>query len=269
MRALNGDPALRPLGLARAAFGLVFLLRTTPILAPFDPAFLRGTSGWLGWPDGGWHVSALGLALPSALVAALVVSRTLAALALVVGYRTRLTGAVAGIAGYLVLAQDAFGYFHHLHLLYLGALLFALVDADAAVAVRIVPARAPASSLWLMRTFVASIYVWAAIGKLASEWGTGAALAAFRDSGALATSLVGGLLATLQRCAVVEIVVVAGELAVAAGLVWPRTRRYALVGALALHACFELVGRVDTIGWQMAALLLVFTSSGPPPRATR
>jgi hypothetical protein len=269
MRALTGDPALRPLGLARAAFGLVFLLRTTPLLAPFDPAFLRGGSGWLGWPGAGWHVPALGLALTPVLAGALVVARTLAALGVLVGYRTRICGAVAGVAGYLVLAQDAFGYFHHLHLLYLGALLFSIVDADAAWAIRLVPARSPVSSLALMRVFVASIYLWAAIGKLASEWGTGAALAAFRDSGALATSLIGGLLATPARCAIVEICVIAGELAIGIGLLVPRTRRLALIAAFALHALFEVVGRVDTIGWQMAALLLVFTSSARPRPATR
>ena len=99
------------------------------------------------------------------------------------GVRTRIAGLVAGIAGYVLLAQDAFGYFHHLHLLYLGAILFALVDADAAIALRPTPARSPASSLLLMRAFTASIYIWAAVGKLASEWGTGRALALWTAGG--------------------------------------------------------------------------------------
>src|SRR4051812_22664191 len=185
MRSLIGDPALRPLGAARIAFGLVFVLRTTPLLAPFSPAFLRGTNGWLGWPDAGWHVSATGLALPAVVVAALVILRTVATVCLLLGFRTRISGLVAGVTGYLVLAQDVFGYLHHLHMLYLGALLFAFVDADSALAVRITPASSPRSSLALMRVFVASIYVWAAIGKLASEWGTGSALLLFRDSGVL------------------------------------------------------------------------------------
>ncbi len=202
MRALAGDRELRPLGLARAAFGLVFLLRTTPVLAAFDPAFLRGNPGWLGWPVGGWHV---GLALDPALAKLLVVARTLAAVALMLGVRTRIAGLIAGISGYLLLAQDAFGYFHHLHLLYLGAILFALVDADSAIALRVTPARSPASSLLLMRAFTASIYIWAAIGKLASEWGTGRALALFRASGALH---VPAALAS----PVVEIAVIATEL---------------------------------------------------------
>jgi len=258
MRSVTGDPELRPLGLARAAFGLVLVLRTTPVLAPFDPTFLRGTNGWLGWPDGGWHVPVHGLALPPTVIALLVMLRTLGALGLALGFHTRIAGLVAGVAGYLVLAQDAFGYFHHLHMLYLGAILFALVDADAAIALRLRPALSPVSSLRLMRAFVASIYVWAAIGKLASEWGTGAALAAFRDSGAL--DPIAGLLSA-NRCAAIEIAIVAIELAIGAGLLWTRTRRIALISALAMHATFEVIARVDSIGWQMAALLLVFTRS--------
>lgn len=247
-----------PIALSRTAFGLVFLLRTTPLLAGCDPAFLRGTNGWLGWPDAGWHVPMLGLALPPALVSTLVIARTLGAFALMLGFYPRASGLVAGIAGYLVLAQDAFGYMHHLHMLYLGAILFALADPQA-----------PRSSLRMLRSFVVSIYVWAVIGKLASEWGTGVPLTAFVTSGALDRDLVGTLLATPERCAAVEIAVMVAELAIAAGLVWPRTRRIALVGAFAVHVTFEIVGRVDSIGWQMAALLLVFTGSEPPRTDTR
>jgi hypothetical protein len=265
VRSLTGDPALRPLGAARLAFGLVFLLRTTPLLAVFGPAFLRGSNGWLGWPDGGWHAPVLGLALPDAIVAALVVLRTLGALGLMLGVHTRLSGLVAGVSGYLVLAQDAFGYFHHLHMLYLGALLFAIVDADAALAVRLRAATSPRSSLGLMRAFVASIYLWAALGKLASEWGTGAALTAFRDSGAL--DRVAWLL-TPDRVAAIEISVVVLELAIGVGLLLRRTRTVALVAAVAMHITFEYIARVDSIGWQMCALLFVFTRSGPPRQAT-
>jgi hypothetical protein len=247
-----------PIALARTAFGCVFLLRTTPLLAPFDPAFLRGQSGWLGWPNEGWHVPMLGLSLPAAIVIALIALRTLGGLGLLLGLYPRVSGLVAGIAGYLVLAQDAFGYLHHLHMLYLGAILFAAVDRES-----------PRSSLWLLRCFVASIYAWAAIGKLASEWGTGRALSLYLSTGALDSSLVGELLATPQRCAVVEIAIVVVELALAITLLLSRTRRWALIVAYALHFGFELVGRVDSIGWQMAALLLVFTGSEPPRTGTR
>lgn len=262
---MSGDPELRPLGAARIAFGLVFLLRTTPILSVFDPTFLRGTSGWLGWPDSGWHVPVMGLTLPAIVVAALVILRTVAALCLMLGVRTRASGLAAGISGYVALAQDAFGYFHHLHMLYLGAILFAVVDADAALALRVAAAKSARSSLALMRVFVASIYLWAAVGKVASEWGTGAALAMFRESGAL--ERVSWLLAP-ERYAAIEVSVIAVEVAIGCGLLWPRTRRAALLGAFALHVTFEIVARVDSIGWQMCALLLVFTRSAPPRPAT-
>jgi hypothetical protein len=114
----------------------------------------------------------------------------------------------------------------------------------------------------LMRAFTASIYTWAAIGKLASEWGTGRALALFRASGALHIPAV-------LASPAVELAVVASELALGPLLVWPRTRRYALVAALVLHITFEIAGRVDTIGWQMVALLLVFTGNAQPRPATR
>lgn len=260
MRSLTGDPALRPLGIARLAFGIVFLLRTTPLLLPLHPRFLGVGNGWLGWPDDGTHISVAGLTLPTGVVAALVVARTLAALLMALGYRTTLTGLVASACGYLVLAQDAFGYFHHLHLLYLGAFLFAVVDSDAAYAIRLTPPRSPASSLALLRVFAASIYVWAAIGKLLSEWGTGAALARFRASGAIGLDT--------GHDAIVEIAIVAAEFALGVGLLLPRTRRVALVAAFAMHIAFELFLSVDSIGWQMCALLLVFTRSARPRPAT-
>ncbi|MBA3462852.1 MAG: HTTM domain-containing protein, partial [Deltaproteobacteria bacterium] len=157
----------------------------------------------------------MGLTLPAVVVGALVVLRTIAAVCLMLGFRTRVSGLVAGLAGYLVLAQDAFGYFHHLHMLYLGAILFAIVDADAALAVRLEPPKSSRSSLALMRAFVASIYIWAAIGKLASEWGTGAALTMFRQSGALEPV---AWLVTPERAAAIEICVILSEVAIGAGL---------------------------------------------------
>ena len=177
MRSLVGDPRAASAWRCACTFGLVFLLRTTPVLAVFDPMFLRGTrAGWVGRLG---CTSAMGVAFlrlvyavrgPSNACCELPDARCLHPNA----------GLVAGIAGYFLLAQDAFGYFHHLHLLYLGAILFALVDADSAFALRVSHRRVARSSLLLMRAFTASIYLWAAIGKLASEWGTGRALATFR-----------------------------------------------------------------------------------------
>src|SRR4051812_27789955 len=40
-----------PLAWARVALGALFLLRTTPVLAPLHLPYLSGTSPLVGWPD--------------------------------------------------------------------------------------------------------------------------------------------------------------------------------------------------------------------------
>jgi hypothetical protein len=213
----------------------------------------------------------LGFALPAALVAALCLLRTAAALGLALGVRARIAGVVAGVAGWGVLAQDAFGYFHHLHMLYLGAILFGLTDAGSAFSLRPDAPRSPASSLLLLRCWVASIYVWAAIGKLRLDWLDGRALEAFHRVGALRGALADALVATPTSRIICSVAVAFGELVLGPALLWSRTRRVALVFAYGLHALFEIAGRVDSIGWQMAALLPVFFRGGTPrpPQATR
>ncbi len=269
---MTGSRALYPLGLARAAFGVVFLLRTTPLLAPLDPPFLRGMGPLLGWPDGLWHASVLGLSLPDAVVAVLCLVRTVAAASLALGVATRGAGIAAGALGYAVLAQDAFGYFHHLHLLFLGAILLGLVDSGCTFALRPAPARSPRSSVLVVWAFVASVYVWAGLGKLRPDWLDGRALALFHEQGALQGALADALLETQSRRAAVAWIVALVEIALAPALLLRRTRFVALGVALAMHAAFEVVGRVDSIGWQMAALLTSFLPTGrnaPPGPAPR
>src|SRR5688572_30313384 len=66
-------PDLRPLGWSRAALGLLFLIRTTPLLAPLHLWALSDTSPLLGWPDDRWHGTPVGIALPPSIVASLCV----------------------------------------------------------------------------------------------------------------------------------------------------------------------------------------------------
>ncbi len=253
MRALttHRDPDLRALAACRIALGLVLLARTTPWLGPWP---------LLGWPDPRWHSPAL-IALPDAFVAALCVLRTAGALAFVVGYRTRLAGFVAAIAGWLVAAQDPLSFVLTLHLLYLGTLLCALTDAGSALALRGDPPRSPASGRRLLRGFVASVYAWAAIAKLSREWLDGSAILLLRDNGGLRGPVASALAATEARRTALALAVLALEASLGPLLLWRRTRRAALWAAYGFHAALEVTTRPDVFGWAMAAMLLVFVDA--------
>jgi hypothetical protein len=240
----------RALGIARVALGLIFLVRTFPRL---------------GWPTSAWTVALPGLALPGAVVAGLCVIRTVAALLFTLGIRARLAGVVAAGAGYLVLAQDRFALVTSLHLLFLSVLVVALTSASGAVA--LVPDRhvPPASSsVRFVSVVLASIYFWAGAAKLQPEWLNGHALAMQASAGAFA-GVLGHLLERGAVRAIASWAVPALELGVALLLLADR-RRLAIVLALAFHALVELVVNPDTLGWQMAVLLVAIW---PRPRVTR
>jgi uncharacterized membrane protein YphA (DoxX/SURF4 family) len=254
---------LRPLALCRIAIGALLLLRTTPLLAPLHLHFLRGVSPLFGWPDHGFHAPLPGLALPAPAIAALCVIRTIAAIALMLGVGSRPAGVIAGAAGYLVLAQDELAFVQTLHLLYGSAILIGLTDAGAALAIRPDRPRAPASSLWLIRIWIASIYFWAGIAKLRADWLDGRAFAFFLEIRALRGPIAEALLATPRARASLACAIAAMEILLGPALIHPRTRRLALALALSFHLGVELMSRPDLIGWTMASLLLVFA---PWPR---
>jgi hypothetical protein len=247
---------LRPLGWGRIALGILFLLRTTPLLLPLRLPFSLGTFPLLGWPNSSWHGAPVGFALPAVVVQVACVLRTLAALGFTLGVWTRACGLIAGGAGYLVMFQSPFGFVATLHLLFQGAILLALTDAAAVVALRPDRVRAPRSSFLLIRAFVASIYFWAGFCKLNPDWLSGGTLLLFRNDGAFAGPLPDLVLGTAWSRAVVACAIAATELSLPALLFWRATRRVAPWIALSMHAAIELAARPDLLGWEMAALLL-------------
>lgn len=268
------DPAERkalesavPLGWGRILLGVLFLLRTTPILTPLHIGFLAGTFPLLGWPWSGWQGTPLVLGAPAGLIAALCVVRTLAAAFFTLGVFTRAAGLVAGASGYIVLLQHPFGMEATLHLLFQGTMLLALGDAGAVLALRPAPLRNPGSSIALIRIFVASIYFWAAFVKLRPDWLDGRTLALFHRDGALSGPLSDFVLATPLGCMLVARIIVTTELSLPVLLLWSRTRRFAPFVALGMHAAIELAAHPDLLGWEMGALLLCLwpTPSSVPP----
>src|SRR6266478_5808216 len=110
---------LRYLGWMRAAIGALILLRTTPILLLFHVWYLADTAPLRGWPDGSWNLSTL----PVLAIQIACIARTVAAVLFTLGIWTRWAGLVCGLAGYVVVSQNPFGFFFTVHLLYQAAIL--------------------------------------------------------------------------------------------------------------------------------------------------
>jgi hypothetical protein len=251
------DP-LGGLGRARVALGCVFLLRTTPALAPFHIPFLTDAAPLLGWPDGHARFAPFVPALPTALLAVLCIVRTLAAVAFTIGWQARVAGFVAGGLGYLTVLQDPARFYTTHHVIFLGSLLLASTDAVASCALSPAPRRSPSSSMALMRAWVASIYLWAAIAKLRPDWLDGRTFVLLAREGLLRPSVATALLAAEPVRAFAARATVATEIALAVLLLVRRSRRVALGLALAFHLGLEWATSPDLFGWAMIALLLVF-----------
>ena len=208
----------------------------------------------LGWPDGSWDLTTLS---PLTIQIACIL-RTLAALLFTVGIGTRPAGLVCGVAGYVVMSQNPFGFFFTVHLLYQAAILLALSDAGSSFALRPVPSRSPVSSYWLLRWWVASIYLWAGIYKLRADWLDGRGLDILRRPGMIEGWLADQVLSSPWSRALVAKAVAAFELSIGPLLLWSRTRRYAVVAAYAFHVSLEVMAHPDLLGWGMMSLLLCF-----------
>ena len=214
--------ALWPLAVARIAIGGLFLVRTTPLAAfVFRPV---GTDAHplLGWPAG--DTVALGIGLSSLALKLLCVTRTLGLVAFALGVRARVAAVVAVASGWVVLYQAPFAFTSTQYLLLQATLLLGLADASTVLALRPEPARSPTSSLWMLRAFVASVYLWAAFAKLRHDWLDGRTLAMFHEEGRLTGPLADWLLSTPARCAVAGPAVAFGELAIGPLLLHRRTR---------------------------------------------
>ena len=245
------------LGRSRVALGAIFLLRTTPLLAPLHVSFLADTYPLLGWPDGHARLAPLLLpVLPAVWLKVFCIARTIAAVAFAAGVLAGPAGLVAGALGYITVAQDPGRLNTTQHVIFLGTMLLAMTDATSRCALFPAPVRDPRSSRLLMRLWIASIYFWAGLAKLRPDWLDGRALALFAAEGLVRPTVAVVLLSSPARRAILGSAVAVGELMLVPLLLARRTRRFGVVAALGLHATFELAVSPDLFGWAMAALLL-------------
>jgi len=244
------------LGRARVALGAIFLLRTTPLLAPFHVSFLADTNPLLGWPHAHARLTPLLPILPAVCLKALCIARTVAAVAFTAGVLAGPAGVVAGALGYLTVTQDPGRLNTTQHVIFLGTMLLAMTDATSRCALVPAPARDLRSSRLLMRVWIASIYFWAGLAKLRPDWLDGRALALFASEGLVRPSLAAALLSTPALRAIAGRAVALGELSLAPLILGRRTRRLGVIAAFGLHATFEVAVSPDLFGWALAALLL-------------
>jgi hypothetical protein len=253
---------LGPLAVARIAVGALFLLRSTPLCGLLDPALGADAHPLQGWPLAG-ATAAFGLGLAPSTLKILCVARTLGLVAFTLGVAGRIGALVAAASGALVLLQAPFGFTSTQYLLLQATFLLGLADSSAVLALRRAPPRSPTSSRWMLRAFVASIYVWAACAKLRPDWLDGRTLALFHQEGRLRGPLADLLLGTPRRAAAMGPAIAFGELALAPLLLLPRTRAVGLALAVAFHLGIEWMGHPDVIGWAMLCLLVVFVEGAP------
>jgi hypothetical protein len=244
------------MALARIAIGGLFLARTTPLAILIFGPLGADARPLLGWPVN--DTTALGLGLSPLALKIACLARTLGLVAFTLGVRARWAAVVAVTTGYLVLYQAPFAFTSTQYLLLQATLLLGLADASMVFAVRPEPARSPDSSRWMLRAFVASVYLWAASAKLRPDWLDGRTLALFHDEGRLKGPLADWLLSTPGRCAVAGPAVAFGELALGPLLLYRRTRPVGLILAACFHLGIQWMGHPDVIGWTMLCLLLVF-----------
>ncbi|MBK6694764.1 MAG: HTTM domain-containing protein [Myxococcales bacterium] len=258
----------RRLGAIRAVVGAFFVVRTTPLLE-WVPGLLRHHGGPLyGWPDEqAYRMGLFGVLLPIALVKALCVVRTGAALLFALGVHARVAGVTAALAGYLVWSQEPLSFIFTYNTLLVATLLVALGDGaevHTLLGQRGQATASPVSSVWLLRGFVVSIYVWGGIAKLNAAWLAGETLRRLATHRFIDGAFSHLVLASSGARVAAAWGTVAAELGLAVLLLVPRTRVVAVIGACGLHAIFETTAHPDIFGWLMVTLLAAFW----PPRRT-
>lgn len=217
------DP--RPIALARVVVGFAallrayesyryigYVLRSNAVRAPIVDAVPLLTLDWLPYYSGVWAV---------------------AACAFIVGLRTRAAGAVlTALLGYhLIVDQNLF--FNHIHFLVLVVFLLTVAGPGATWSVDWLLAGRPRRSvaLWavtLGKAQISIVYFYTALAKINPYF----------LSGELLTGSMRHLPQALKTPVLMQALsygVVAGELFLAFGMWFPRTRIWALLAGVAMH----------------------------------
>lgn len=204
---------------------------------------------------------------------AIAISFFLSTTLMLVGWRSRLTSAWAGVSvllfyGYLGALAGVFDtprlYGHHTYLLGVSMVLLALTDCgrsyslDRWLAVRRGDAPPERGSLWGARLIglqISAMYVWTAYDKMTVEWLRGDRVTEIL---LFLYSMSEPIPGSAVLSPIVAVGTVALELALAVGLWHSRARRWLIPAGLAFHALIYVGLSVQTFSVLMFGLYLVF-----------
>lgn len=256
------DP--RPLLVCRTLISLVVLVRTHDALRPLvDLDHHRWVHGleFAPWSEptemprlavGLFPGAALLLWPP--IAGALVITRTAAAVTMLVGVAPRASALALGLSGYALMAADRFRYLHHMHLLWTTCLLLALVpELHTRTGSPLLPRIVPRWPVTLLRLHVLVIYAASGVAKLRGPWLDGTTIAELTRLGLVDASVVSAL-----GAANVGRLTCALELLLVPLLAIPRTRAIGVALALAFHLATSQLMMVSVFPVIMAALLVLF-----------
>lgn len=225
----------------------------------------------LGRPAAGrgmWTV--LGSDPSAELTVGVYVALLVAAVAVVVGYRTRLAALVMFVVLVSFSRRDPWVYNSGDAMLRILAFYLLLMPAGQAYSLdarrrhgdwRFVARRAP-WPLWLVRVQVAVIYIATALAKMrGSTWAEGTAVGtALRIEDLQRFPVPAFVTESLVIVNLLTFLTLAFEM-VAGVLIWPRaTRRYVIVAGIALHLGIEYALQVGPFSWAILVAYLAFAS---------
>ncbi|MCC6619770.1 MAG: HTTM domain-containing protein [Deltaproteobacteria bacterium] len=240
----------------RVLLGLVLLTQTIRFWA----------NGWIEslWLGPEFHFTWAGLdwirPLPGPWMYALMALQGLAALGLLLGYRTRASAALFCLAFTYGELIDKALYLNHYYLVSLLTLLCVFLPVGATLSLdarRRGPRLVPQGAYTLLRLQVACVYVFAGLAKLGHDWlqlgePLRTWLQAHHD-----LPLVGPLLDTPGAALAMSWAGLLHDLAIVPAVLWARTRAIAFAAAAFFHLAIWLLFPVGVFSFIMLAALTV------------
>lgn len=227
------------------------------------PAFHFSYAGfeWVKpWPGDGMyvHMGVLGLF----------------ALFISVGFLYRISAALFFLGfSYIFLLERAL-YLNHLYFVCLVSFLMIFVPADRAFSVdallrpQIRTSAVPFWPLWILRTQLAIVYIFAGIAKLNSDWVRGEPLRTWLRE-LQSTPYVGSL---FQRSEAFHLISWGGllfDLLIVPLLIWRRTRPFAFLAAVCFHLLNAWFFRIGIFPWLSIAMTTLFLDPDWPRRVLK